>query len=151
MSLNCKKLMLPCIIVIAVSIFTGFGVQEKQDIVTGLLTDRAFILQRAYYGEITPAEAEKQLYEIETQPLLKEDITLLRSSDYTDLDLIDRLEVKGLKQKMTMFDNISFQGHLTWYMKGLSGDYISDSDYFILLRSTGGQWKLSQFEPVDLQ
>lgn len=146
--LNYRKLMLPSLIVIAVCIFTGFGVQEKTNTVTGLLTDRAFILQKAYYGEISVEDAEAQLFTVETQPLLKEDITLLRNADFCQLDMIDRLEVSGLMQKMSMFENISFQGHLTWYMKGLSGDYVSESDYYILLKSTSGQWKLSQFSPL---
>lgn len=147
--LNYKKLMIPSVIIIAVSLLTGFGVQEKQDVVTGLLTDRAFILQKAYYGEISVEEAEAQLCKVETQPILKEDVTLLKSTDFTDMDMVQRLEVSNLYPKMNMFDNVSFQGYLTWYMRGLSGDYITEGNYFILLKENAGQWKLSQFTPIE--
>lgn len=146
--LNYRKLMLPSVIVIAVSLLTGFGVQEKRDTVASLLTDRAFILQQAYYGEISADDAESQLRKVETQPLLKEDVTRLRTADFSELEIIEKLEVKDLQQKMTMFDNISYQGHLTWYMRGMEGNYITESDYYILLDSGSGKWKLSQFSPI---
>lgn len=149
MFLNHRKLMVPSLIVIAVSLLTGFGVQEKQDTVTALLTDRAAILQKAYYGEITADEAESQLRKVETQPLLKEDVTALRTADFSEMDIIEKLEVENLQQKMTMFDNISFQGYLTWYMRGMSGSYISEGEYYILIKSSSNQWKLSQFSPLE--
>lgn len=149
--MNYRKLMLPSLIVIVASLFTGFGVQEKQAVVARLLEDRAFILQRAYYGEMDVDEAERQLYQVETQPLLREDIAALRKTDYCDLDIIEKLEVGQLQPQMSMFENLSFEGRLTWYMQGLSGNYIYDGNYYILLKSCSGKWKLSQFTSLEEQ
>ena len=149
MMLHHKKLMLPSLIVIAVSLFSGFGVQEQENKVIQLLEDRAFILQQAYYGEIDFNEAEERLYQIETQPLLKEDLQSLRTTDFCEMDIVKKLEVKELQPKMTMFDHMSFQGKLLWYMEGVSGDYMYEGDYFILLKSYSDQWKLSQFDFLE--
>ncbi|MEA4988180.1 MAG: hypothetical protein VB095_08980, partial [Anaerovorax sp.] len=143
-----KFIVIPCIAVLFISIFSGFGTNSESANVRHLIEQRTDILQQAYYGELTFEKAQNQLQKIETQPLLGEDITALRDADPCQLDLVQKMEMKSIERKMHLFHYQSFEVNLKWYMKGLCEDYISQGDYFIVLKTVDGEAKLSEFDPI---
>ncbi len=145
---RCKFIIIPCVAVLLISIFSGFGSQSESINVRKLIEKRTSILQQAYYGELSFEKAQSQLQKIETQPLLGEDITALRDADPSQLDMVQKMEMKSIERKMRLFHYQSFEVNLKWYMKGMSEDYISQGDYFIVLKTIDGEAKLSEFEPI---
>ncbi len=142
-----KLLILPAIIIIVAGIFSGFSNQSSDDVAERLLEKRTEILQNAYYGEIEKDQAEKDLSQIETYPLLTEDIENLRDFDASQLDIVKSMEFVSVKQESKMFDYISFSILIRWYMSGLSSDYVSDNEYSVILKDTNDGYKLSEFNP----
>jgi len=142
-----KLLILPAIIIIVAGIFSGFSSQSNDDVVECLLEKRTEILQNAYYGKIEKGQAEKDLSQIETYPLLTEDIENLRDFDASQLDIVKSMEFVSVKQESKMFDYISFSILIHWYMSGLSSDYVSDNEYSVILKDTNDGYKLSEFNP----
>lgn len=143
-----KLFFLPAIIIIIAGIFSGFSKQSCDQVVESLLEERTSILQKAYYGKIDEETAEKSLAKIETYPLLSEDIQGLRNSDPTQLDIVKSMELRNVTQSMKMFDYISYQLEIRWYMSGLSADYVCDNEYSVVVKSTNSGYKLSEFNPI---
>lgn len=144
-----KFIVIPCIAVLLISICSGFGTSSEKVNVRHLIEQRTEILQQAYYGELSFEEAQNRLQKIETQPLLGEDLTALRDADPCQLDLVQKMEMSSIKRKMNLFHYQSFEVNLKWYMKGLCEDYISQGDYFIVLKTVDDIAKLSEFEPIS--
>lgn len=142
-----KLLIFPAIIIIIAGIFSGFSKQSFNNVAESLLEERTSILQNAYYGKIEMKEAEKRLSQIETYPILSEDIGNLREADPCQLDIVKSMEFIDINQEKKMFDFISFHMKIRWYMSGLSSDYISDNEYSVILKSTKDGYKLSEFNP----
>ncbi|WP_324824036.1 hypothetical protein [Sinanaerobacter sp. ZZT-01] len=143
-----KFIVVPCIAILLISIFSGFGRNSESVNVRHLIEQRTDILQQSYYGELPLEKAQEQLQKIETQPLLGEDITALRAADPCQLDLVQKMEMKSIERRMRLFHYQSFEVNLKWYMKGLNEDYISQGDYFIVLKTVDGEAKISEFEPI---
>ena len=140
-----KIFIVPAILVIIAGIFSGFSRQSYEEIATDLLKERTHILQKAYYGSIELEKAEGYLRDIETYPLLSEDIQGLRTADATSLDIVNSMEFIEIDNTMKMFDYISFCTEIRWYMSGLDGDYISENDYSVIVKDTNSGYKLSEF------
>jgi hypothetical protein len=83
-----KLLIFPALIVIIAGIFSGFSEQSCTKIAESLLEERTRILQMAYYDRIKLDEVEEMLKQIETYPLLSEDIAYLRAAEPTELDIV---------------------------------------------------------------
>ena len=142
-----KLLCLPAIIVIIAGIFSGFSEQSCVKIAEALLEERTTVLQNAYYGRIKMDEAEKILGQIETYPLLSEDVYNLRNADPSQLDIVKSMEFTETEQERKLFGYVSLNITIRWHMSGLSADYISDNEYSVILKSTKGGYKLSEFNP----
>lgn len=142
-----KNLIVPAVVIIAANLLAGAGARDHQDSAAVLLRERAAVLQQAYYGELSFSKAEQKLQKIEVQPLLKEDIETLRNMDYTDFDLVEKVEIRSLRRQSSMFGKVGFHGSLVWYMNGASGRYLQEQDYYILLDTSNGQVRLSRFDP----
>jgi hypothetical protein len=148
---NLKKyyrlFVLPAIIIIIAGFFSGFSEQSCSQIAENLLKERTKILQEAYYGKIEMDLAEKHLGRIETYPLLSEDIGNLRTADPTELDIVKSMEFIEIQQNSKLFHYVSLNMKIRWYMSGLNSDYISDNEYSVILKATGGGYKLAEFNP----
>jgi len=141
-----KFLIFPAIIIIIAGIFSGFSEQSNDKTVENLLKKRTVILQDAYYGKIETDKAEQYLNEIETYPLLSEDIQGLRNADLTQMDIVNSMEFLSINKTLKMFDFISYNTKIRWYMSGLSADYISDNQYSVVIKSTKEGFKISEFK-----
>lgn len=141
--------LVPFIIIIAIIVFSGFGHASNTGIVKDLLVERTSILQQSYYGQLEIGEAETRLYTIETQPLLESDILMLRNSDSTQIDVVRNMEVISIKQTTKLYDYLTFQGEIQWYMTGYNGDYIETVEYNIVLKTFGNSYKLSDLYPIN--
>jgi hypothetical protein len=139
----------PFLIIICIIVFSGFGQSSNTAIAKDLLKERTSILQQAYYGQLDIDEVEERLYLIETQPLLESDILTLRNADSGQIDFIKKMEVISLKQTTKLYDYLSFQGQIKWYMTGLTGDYIETVEYAIVLKSYGRLYKISDLYPTN--
>ena len=69
-----------CAALITAGLFSGFGRSEQQS-VQELLMRRSDIIQWVWYSELTPEQGEEMLKEIETHPLLGEDVAWLRKAE----------------------------------------------------------------------
>jgi hypothetical protein len=146
---NLKKyyrlFVLPAIIIIIAGFFSGFSEQSCSQTAENLLKERTKILQDAYYGKIEMDLAEKYLGRIETYPLLSEDIGKLRVAEPTELDIVKSMEFIEIEQESKLFHYVSLNVKIRWYMSGLASDYISDNEYSVILKSTGGGYRLAEF------
>lgn len=141
--------LLPFIIIIFMAFFPGFVNGSNTTIVRDLMMERTSILQEAYYGNMQIEEAERRLYQIETQPLLETDILALREAEYSQLDIIDDMRIVSLRQNTKLYDYLSFQGEIIWFMVGLQGKYSQTVNYNIVLKSFGEIYKLSELSPIS--
>ena len=105
--------------------------------------------QQAFYGQIQQEEAEKRLAQVETQPLLAADVNRLRSFEASQLDLVKKMDILQTRQSTKVYDYLTYDVQIRWEMKGLSGDYTQVTDYFVVLKQTGGEYRLSEFSPKE--
>lgn len=142
-----KLFILPAIIIIIAGFFSGFSEQSCDQIAENLLEERTDILQNAYYGKLEANQAEKNLSQIETYPLLSEDIGNLRALDATDVDMVKSMEFIEIEQESKMLHYVSLSMKIRWHMRGSGSDYISSNEYSVILKSTKSGYKLAEFNP----
>lgn len=138
----------PFLLIISLSVFSGFGYQTDQETVKRLLTERTSILQQAYYGHIGRDDAEQRLARIETQPLLSEDILSLRETEDTEVDTVSHMEILTIRQVKKLYRYLTYQSRISWYMNGLQGSYTETLDYHVVLKQIGQGYKISELNPV---
>ena len=140
-----KLLLLPAILMIVAGIFSGFSNQTNEQVAKELLQKRTEILQKAFYGTMEKDQAETKLREIETFPLLTDDIYALRNTEATELDQIKRMNFNGITVQSELFHYVSFDVQIVWEMIGASGEYRCDGSYSVVMKSMDGVYKLSEF------
>lgn len=143
-----KLFFFPFIIIIIITLFSGFGHNSNPQIMKELLEKRTSILQQSYFGQIKIEKAEEQLAEIETQPLLGSDIMNLRNKVPSEMDMIEDMKIDSLREITKFYSYLSYQSEITWYMKGLNSDYKQTIKYHIVLKNLDGKYKLSEFKPI---
>lgn len=140
-----KLYILPAIVVIIAGFFSGFSDQTYGRIAENLLRNRTDLLQDAYYGGMPAEQAEKKLSLIETYPLLSEDVGYLRSLKATDLDRVEHMEIIDIRQESKLFPYVSLTVTIRWHMSGAEGRYISENEYFVVLKSVNDKYLLAEF------
>jgi hypothetical protein len=139
--------MVPAIIIIIAGFFSGFSEQSYEQIAENLLKERTQILQAAYSGSMEIKQAESRLSQIETYPLLSEDVGNLRDLPATEFDVVKSMEFIETTQERKMLQYVSLTVTIRWYMSGLESDYVSDYDYSVILKTTRDGYVLSEFNP----
>ncbi len=142
-------LLIPFTLIIFFSVFSGFTPASDTMLVEELVHRRAEILQAVFFREMEPEKGEQLLYEILTQPLLASDVRNIRNSTDTDLDSVKDMEILMLEQTSGLYGNKSYRGQILWHMKGANGEYIQTVEYIIVLKKSLGEYKLSEFSPVE--
>ena len=144
-----RVFVIPCLMILVLTLFSGFAPAGVKNPVETLLNQRTSILQQAFYGQIQQEEAEKRLAQVETQPLLAADVNRLRSFEASQLDLVKKMDILQMRQSTKVYDYLTYDVQIRWEMKGLSGDYTQVTDYFVVLKQTGGEYRLSEFSPKE--
>lgn len=142
-------LFVPALLVILLSLLSGFTGKTEENTVKELLRERTRILQDCYYGLLDQSEAEQALSEIETYPLLSSDIGSLREWDETEVDIVEKMYFGSIKKTRSCFGKDAYQASIKWDVSGLSGDYTAEGDYHIILKSDKNRQKLSVFVPLS--
>ena len=142
-----KKVILIAGIVIIISIFSGFTTNKEQEVVVNLLEQRTQILQQALFHEISIETAEDRLKNIETPPLLSEDIKSLREFDETDLDIIKNMTILQIDNERRILEYYTYDLNILWEMCGSESNYFLENNYYVVLKEIGGIHKLSNFDP----
>ena len=142
-----KFFILPAIIIIIAGFFSGFSEQSCEQIAENLIEERTSILQKAYFGKLDIDQAEEYLGQIETYPLLSEDIGNLRALDDTDVDLVKSMEFIEINQDSKLLNYVSLSMKIRWHMSGAGSDYVSSNEYSVILKSYKNGYKLSEFNP----
>ncbi len=145
MKLYKSLITLPFLLILALSIFSGYGYGSEQEAVKHLLSERIAILQQAYYGGTTKEESERHLVRIETQPLLGEDILSLREIKDTDIDRVVNMEIISIKQVKRLYSFHTYQIRICWYMSGAEGNYKETADYHAVIKYDGKDYKIKEF------
>jgi len=138
-----KILVIPAMIIIVAGFFSGFGSQSSS--VEDLLRERTTVMQNAYYGKIDMEKAETRLKEIETYPLISEDIQSIRDLKSTEVDMVRSMDFLSVKKTSKLFDYISYEVEIQWDMKGLNENYISTNKYTVIMKSQDDKVKISEF------
>lgn len=136
-------------VILLICIFSGFCGSDDETELKRLLDLRTEILQQAYYKEISLQEAVQKLGQIETQPILGEDIDTLAVTDATDLDKVQRMEFQELRKGTGLAPYSTYQVKLTWYMRGPQGDYSADETYHVVVKTINQVARLSSMEPAE--
>lgn len=146
-----KLFLIPCILILMLAFLSGFGpvVGHGGDPLDTLLEKRTGILQQTYYGHIAVEDAEPMLREVETQPLLNEDISHLREWEASQLDLVRKMEILERIKTAQIYDYLTYRVTIRWDMSGLSGNYRQTVEYFVVLKKSGSEYKLSEFTPIS--
>lgn len=144
-----RLILIPGFLIIFMGVASASGL-SGEDSAALLLAERTAILQAAYYGEKALEEAEELLAQIETHPLLTEDITLLREgySAGTEMDRVAGMELISLERKSKLYEYVTYSAVILWDMQGLEGSYRQEIRYHIVLKSDGRTWRLSEMEAV---
>jgi len=140
-------LVLPAVVIIAISIFSGFTGQSDTDYVKSLLEQRTDVLQKGFYGQTLLDETEKKLVEIETYPLLTEDIENLREWEASELDIVNQMNFIKVEKTHNFLRYKTYNVTISWDMRSLSENYTMRGDYYVVLKKDGLDYKLSQFNP----
>ncbi len=136
------------IIVIIISIFSGFSNPVEKDIVKDILEQRTNVMQKAFYNQITKEKAEEELEKIETYPIITEDIKQLRQWDDTQLDVVKKMSFTKVEQEKNLLEYMTYRVDIIWEMSGLSEDYFTEGKYHVVLKKVNDQYKLSCFDVI---
>lgn len=136
------------IIVIIISIFSGFSNPVEKDIVKDILEQRTNVMQKAFYNQITKEKAEEELEKIETYPIIAEDIKQLRQWDDTQLDVVKKMSFTKVEQEKNLLEYMTYRVDIIWEMSGLSEDYFTEGKYHVVLKKVNDQYKLSCFDVI---
>ncbi|HZK02166.1 MAG TPA: hypothetical protein VFC96_04805 [Anaerovoracaceae bacterium] len=140
--------LLPFILIICFTLFSGFSIESEQTMVERLLEERKDILHKVYFRQIDEKMGETLLYEIETQPLLTSDIRSLREYADTDMDVVEGMEILALEKVTDLYGRKSFRGDILWHMLGHDGKYVQSVEYSIVIEKAGTGCKLSEFRTI---
>ncbi|QHI73747.1 hypothetical protein [Aminipila terrae] len=136
------------IIIIIISVFSGFSNPVEEDIVKELLEQRTSIMQKAFYNQITKERAEAELERIETYPIITDDIKQLRQWDSTDIDVVKKMSITNIKTEKNLLEYMTYRVDIIWEMSGLSEDYFMEGGYHVVFKKINNQYKLSCFDPI---
>ncbi len=143
---NC--IVLCAVVVIIVSVFSGFSKPEQTDVVKNMLEQRTNIMQKAFYNQITKEKAEEELEKIETYPILTEDIKQLRQWENTQLDIVKKMNFNDIKLEKNLLEYMTYRVDILWEMSGLSEDYFMEGSYHVVFKRINNEYKLSCFSPI---
>jgi len=149
MKAHTNLFLIPFVMIICLSVFPGLANGSDNIPVEKLIQERTDTLKSVFFQQITSEKGEQLLFEIETQPILAEDIKSLRINKATEMDLVKDHEILVLEQTSDLLGYKSYRAEILWYMKGADGDYIQSIDYSIVLKRSGKGYKLSEFTPVS--
>lgn len=136
------------IIVIIISVFSGFSNPVEEDIVKDILEQRTSIMQKAFYNQITKEKAEADLEKIETYPIITEDIKQLRQWENTQIDVVKEMSFTNVKLEKNLLEYMTYRVDILWEMSGLSEDYFMESNYHVVFKKNNDNYKLSCFNPI---
>ncbi len=136
------------IIVIIISVFSGFSNPVEEDIVKDILEQRTSIMQKAFYNQITKEKAEADLEKIETYPIITEDIKQLRQWENTQIDVVKEMSFTNVKLEKNLLEYMTYRVDILWEMSGLSEDYFMESKYHVVFKKNNDNYKLSCFDPI---
>ena len=143
-----KIFLFPAAAILCMVFLSGFTSPKEEVLVRDLLLDRTQILEEFYYGHASLQASEERLAEVETQPLLKEDIAAMRAWEATDLDMVKGLTVLSLEKRTGLYGYLAFDAVILWNMQGLAGSYTEITEYNVVLKQSGKQYRISIFEAI---
>ncbi|MBQ9931877.1 MAG: hypothetical protein IJO79_05925 [Firmicutes bacterium] len=143
-----KIFLFPSLVLLCGIFLSGFTAESDEALVRDLLLSRTLIMEQVLYGELSLEEGERRLAQIETQPLLKEDITAMRTWLDSDLDVVRRLKILSLEKRTGLYGYRAFDALILWEMRGVTGSYTETVEYNVVLKQSGDQYRISILEPL---
>lgn len=136
--------------ILLICVFSGFSNSTDEVQLKRLLDLRTEILQQTYYKELSLEEAVRKLGQIETQPLLGEDVEMLTSSEPCQLDIVQRMEFAAFEKGTGLVPYSTYKISVIWYMQGMEGEYISNETYHVVVKTVNQTAKISKFDPIEI-
>lgn len=136
------------IIVIIISVFSGFSNPVEENVVKDILEQRTSIMQKAFYNQITKEKAEADLEKIETYPIITDDIKQLRQWENTQIDVVKKMSFTNVKLEKNLLEYMTYRVDILWEMSGLSEDYFMEGNYHVVFKKNNDNYKLSCFDPI---
>lgn len=136
----------PALLIIAVSLLSGFTYHDDTELLKSMLIERTQILQDGFFGITDRKYAESIIAEFETQPLLSEDIKNLRSYNETDFDRVEKMTFVSVEKQSSFMEYVTFKVTILWNMRNPEGKYETYGTYYVVMKKAGNSYHLSKFE-----
>lgn len=133
-------------VIVILSVFSGFASQKSRLNLEIMLEQRANIMQKALFSQVSGEYAEAKLAEIETNPLLMEDIKSLRSFDDTDMEVVRSMKVVDVKPQQSFMEYETYEVKVLWEIQEKGTNSFVEEDYYVVLKAVGDTYKLSNFD-----
>ena len=112
-----------------------------------LLTERSRTLQDIHFKGLDREQGLALLSNIESYPLLTEDLSLIGSYKDTDMDIVINMALLSIEKISNVKYGDTFSARIKWYMNGLSGNYTCEQTYTIRTTQYNNNRKLVSFTP----
>ena len=146
---NYNFMIIPSIIIIVLSVLPGAGSVKNEDIIKSLLIERTSILQDCYFGMVSKEDTYNKLRNIETYPLITEDMESFDDYTDTDFDRVMRMNFEDIELKSSFMGYISYETVIVWDMRSPEGEYRTSGKYHVVLLDEGDRTFLSKFELIE--
>ena len=133
-------------VIVILSVFSGFSSQKSKLNLESMLEQRTNIMQKALFSQVSGEYAEAKLAEIETNPLLMEDIKSLRSFDDTDMEVVRSMKVVDVKPQQSFMEYETYEVKVLWEIQEKGTNSFMEEDYYVVLKAVGDTYKLSNFD-----
>ena len=136
-----------CGALIAASLLSGAGLSQGDEL-ERLLQDRSDIIQLVWYSELTPEEGERMLKEIETHPLLGEDVAWLRQAEEgMDFSYVLGMEIRELTRTSRSQLGTCYRAEILWELEERNRHVTETHQYRIrTVDETDGTTRIAEFE-----
>ena len=139
-----------CGAVVIAGILSGAGLNQGKEL-ERLLQKRSDIIQLVWYSELTPEQGEVMLKEIETHPLLGEDIYWLRSAEEgMDFSYVLDMEIIDLKQTSKSIAGTCYGAEIQWELEEYNRHVTEQISYRVrTVEKTDGTILISELEVIQ--
>ncbi|MEG0829100.1 MAG: hypothetical protein RSD88_00565 [Anaerovoracaceae bacterium] len=141
-------LVIPAMMIIVFSLFSGFTNKSTQDVAKDLMRQRTSIIQNTYYHHISEEEGKKQLAKIEVGDLLNRDIRGLETWKDGEFEWIEAMDFETIEITKENKGYTCYDVSIHWQIRGEEKRYATAYKYNVVLKETVGEQKLSVFEPL---
>ena len=146
-----KKLIMVNISVLLIMFLTAsVNVKPNTDTqsVEHLLEERIAILNHFYGGKMAFDDARNNLEKISADSLLKEDVSLMKAFDGSEVDHVAEFHIEITECGRTSYGVIKGKAEISWLMQGQREEWDTVESYYFTAEDDQGTIKLTQLKKL---